>query len=209
MTAPAKLASLGGEATTAVGGEHSHSPMILQRGQRSWPDLFPRAQDQPASGWVVFRSRTGTFVRAFDQGTVDLADKAMAHRFRANVRLTADTEGPRGADRERAEAQWAVWLPHRGIGGPAAGYSYRLSEPKKFRLNEPMELPALGRDFDARGATDLVAATEVREQKKRNRAAIRLMDAWLHEDASVDSDTWDLLKSELDRDRLSTRRLWP
>ena len=30
----------------------------------------------------------------------------------------------------------------------------------------------------------------------------------LHEDAAVESDTWELLKSELDRDRLSRRRLW-
>ena len=50
--------------------------------------------------------------------------------------------------------------------------------------------------------------TEVRKQRERNRSAIRLVNTWLHEDAAVESDTWELLKSELDRDRLSRRRLW-
>ena len=39
-------------------------------------------------------------------------------------------------------------------------------------------------------------------------AAVDLLEAWLHEDAEVERDSWSLLKSELDRDRLSSRRLW-
>ena len=39
-------------------------------------------------------------------------------------------------------------------------------------------------------------------------SAIRLVNTWMYEDAAVESDTWELLKSELDRDRLSRRRLW-
>ena len=51
-------------------------------------------------------------------------------------------------------------------------------------------------------------AATVRRRKDRNRTAIRLLNAWLHEDVEVESDTWDLLKSELGRDRFSRRRLW-
>ena len=54
----------------------------------------------------------------------------------------------------------------------------------------------------------LSPAATVRQRKECNRTAIRLLNAWLHEDAEVESDTWDLLKSDLDRDRLSGRRLW-
>ena len=103
--------------------------------------------------------------------------------------------GPSGPDRERAEALWANRLLHRGLRGSAAW------------LNEPMGSPTQGRDVEARSAPDPVSATEVRQQKERNQAAIRLMNTWLHEDEAVEPDTWELLKSELDRDRLSARRL--
>ena len=52
------------------------------------------------------------------------------------------------------------------------------------------------------------AAATIRQRKERNRTAIRLLNAWLHGDAEVESDTRDLLKSELDCGRLSGRRLW-
>ena len=51
--------------------------------------------------------------------------------------------------------------------------------------------------------------TGIRKQSERNRGAVQLMKAWLREDASIESDTWDLLKSQLDRDRLSGRALFP
>jgi hypothetical protein len=45
---------------------------------------------------------------------------------------------------------------------------------------------------------------------ERNQAAIRLLDAWLREDASApaESDTWKLLKTALDRDRPAGRKLF-
>lgn len=44
---------------------------------------------------------------------------------------------------------------------------------------------------------------------ERNQAAIQLIDTWLHEDAlSVEPDTWEQLKAELDRDRPSDRKLF-
>lgn len=44
---------------------------------------------------------------------------------------------------------------------------------------------------------------------ERNQAAIRLLTHWLREDTKVESDTWERLKAELDRDRLSDRTLFP
>lgn len=45
---------------------------------------------------------------------------------------------------------------------------------------------------------------------ERNQAALRLLDAWLREDASApaESDTWELLKTALDRDRPAGRKLF-
>ena len=45
---------------------------------------------------------------------------------------------------------------------------------------------------------------------ERNQAAIRLLDAWLREDASApaESDTWEQLKTALDRDRPAGRKLF-
>ena len=52
----------------------------------------------------------------------------------------------------------------------------------------------------------------------RNRAALQLIEAWLHEDtpspgarlqsAESEPDSWENLKAELDRDRPSGRRLF-
>ena len=50
--------------------------------------------------------------------------------------------------------------------------------------------------------------TEIRKQSERNKAAVQLLKAWLRADASIESDTWDLLQSQLDRDRLSGRVLF-
>ena len=81
----------------------------------------------------------------------------------------------------------------------------RLSLPR--RPAEPAELrTATASDNPPRPGRS--PAATVRHCKERNRTAIRLLNAWLHEDVDVESDTWDLLKSELDRDRLSGRRLW-
>lgn len=200
MTPLAKLALLGGDAVPAIGPVPANSPMILRRWRQSGMDMSQRAQDPPASGWVGYQYRAKAAVRAFEQGTEDLTDKAISRRVRADARRAAAPDGLSGSDWERAKAQLADWLLHRGIGDPAAWCSHGR--------NEPMESPELNRDPEARSASDPLPATEARKQKDRNRPAIRLMDVWLHEDAAVESDTWELLKSELDRDRLSARRFW-
>jgi hypothetical protein len=45
-----------------------------------------------------------------------------------------------------------------------------------------------------------------------NEAAIRLLAQWLEEDrhaSAADEESWERLKAELDRDRLSRRPLFP
>ena len=73
---------------------------------------------------------------------------------------------------------------------------------------EPAGLRGTGCGSDNPRRPDSRPTARVRSQKERNRVAIRLLNTWLHEDAKVESDTWELLKSALDRDRLSGRRLW-
>ena len=73
---------------------------------------------------------------------------------------------------------------------------------------EPAGLRGTRRGSDNPRKSDSRPAARVRSQKERNQVAIRLLNTWLLEDAKVESDTWELLKASLDRDRLSGRRLW-
>lgn len=59
-------------------------------------------------------------------------------------------------------------------------------------------------------STALPEGAEVRvEVVYSNRgAASALMDEWLSDDSGYDEEAWASLKVELDRDRLSTRRLF-
>lgn len=88
----------------------------------------------------------------------------------------------------------------RGSGDPALFLSAWLPEPAGLRGTR--------RGSDNPRKSDSRPAARVRSRKERNRVAIRLLNTWLHEDAKVESDTWEPLKSALDRDRLSGRRLW-
>ena len=200
MTPAASLTLLGGGTAPAMGAGIASSPVIPQRWQRSSTAMLSRMQEPPASSLATHRCREETAARAFDQGSADLAAKAMAHQVLAHVWLTAIHGETSRSHLELAEAKWSDRLLRGGIGDPAA----RLP----CWLNEPMESPISSRDSDVRSAPSPVPATEVRKQSERNRSAIRLVNTWLHEDAAVESDTWELLKSELDRDRLSRRRLW-
>ena len=200
MTPAASLTLLGGGTAPAMGAGIANSPVIPQRWQRSSTAMLSRMQEPPASSLATHRCREETAARAFDQGSADLAAKAMAHQVLAHVWLTAIHGETSRSHLELAEAKWSDRLLRGGIGDPAA----RLP----CCLNEPMESPISSRDSDVRSAPSPVPATEVRKQRERNRSAIQLVNTWLHEDAAVESDTWELLKSELDRDRLSRRRLW-
>lgn len=106
----------------------------------------------------------------------------------------------RGLDAESApeDARRSGRRPHAS-GDPRVHLPRRPAEPAELRTaTAGGNPPRLGRS----------PAATVRHRKERNRTAIRLLNAWLHEDAEVESDTWDLLKSDLDRDRFSGSRLW-
>ena len=200
MTPAASLTLLGAGTVPAMVAGIASPAVTPQRWQRSSTAMHSRMQEPPASGLAILRRREKTAARAFDQGSADLAAKAMAHQVLAHEWLTAIHGETSRSHLELAEARWSDRLLRDGIGDPAARLSYCL--------NEPMEPPFLRRDSDERSAPSPAPAAEVRKQRERNRSAIRLVNTWLYEDAAVESDTWELLKSELDRDRLSRRKLW-
>jgi hypothetical protein len=48
------------------------------------------------------------------------------------------------------------------------------------------------------------------EQRRKNQAAIDLLQSWVEEgDAEADTQGWEILKTNLDADRLSDRPLFP
>ena len=72
--------------------------------------------------------------------------------------------------------------------------------PVGFRGPHPSDVP--------RGSREAVSAGGIGRQRKHNRKAVQLLKNWMIEDAEAESGAWELLKSELDRDRLSGRKLW-
>ena len=72
--------------------------------------------------------------------------------------------------------------------------------PVGFRGPHPSDAP--------RGSREAVSAGRIGKQRKHNRKAVQLLKSWMIEDVEAESGAWELLKSELDRDRLSGRKLW-
>ena len=72
--------------------------------------------------------------------------------------------------------------------------------PVGFRAPHPSDAP--------RGFRGSATAGGIGRQRKHNRKAVQLLKNWMIEDAEAESNAWELLKSELDRDRLSGRKLW-
>ena len=68
---------------------------------------------------------------------------------------------------------------------------------------EPVEFQATSLSDALCGSRESVSAGEVGKQKEHNQKAVQLLKNWMREDAEAESSTWELLKSELDRDRLS------
>ena len=73
---------------------------------------------------------------------------------------------------------------------------------------EPVEFRATPLSDALRGSRESVSAGEIGKQREHNQKAVQLLKGWIREDAEAESGTWELLKSELDRDRLSGRKLW-
>ena len=200
MIPAASLTLLGGGTAQATGGSIASSPLISLRWRRSSKAMPSRTQELPAAGLATLRRREETAARALDQGSADLAAEAIACQVLAHEWLTAVQGEDSRSHGELAKARRSERLLRGGGDDPM---NHLSSWP-----NGPVEPPIASRDPDAPGAPGPVPATEVRKQRERNESAIRLVNTWLHEDAAVESDTWELLKSELDRDRLSRRRLW-
>ena len=73
---------------------------------------------------------------------------------------------------------------------------------------EPVEFRATPLSDALRGSRESVSVGEIGKQREHNQKAVQLLKNWMREDAEAESGTWELLKSELDRDRLSGRKLW-
>ena len=200
MMPAAGLKFLGGGAVQTIGAGIASSPLITQQRRRPSTTMLPHTRELPASRSATLRRREETAARVFDQGSAEVAANAMAHQALAHEWSTA-IHGEKSKSRlELAEAEWSDGLLLCGLDDPAARHSYLQ--------NEPTDLPFLIRNSDSRSPPSAGPVTEVGKQRERNRSAIRLVNTWLHEDTAAESDTWELLKSELNRDRLSKRRLW-
>jgi hypothetical protein len=54
----------------------------------------------------------------------------------------------------------------------------------------------------------IVEALHHKHVRLRAERAIRLLDEWMADESGYDEETWPELKAALDRDRLSSRRLF-
>ncbi len=54
-----------------------------------------------------------------------------------------------------------------------------------------------------------IAQTEREAQRRRNQAAIDLLESWDTDDPEEQRETWAFLKQALDEDRLSDRKFFP
>ena len=137
--------------------------------------------------------------RASGPGPVDSMARVAAHEELFRKRQAA-ASGEALDFRSKIENARQFGRRLRSSGDPELFHSVRPPEPAGLRGTR--------RGSDNPRRPDSRPAARVRSRKERNRVAIRLLNTWLHEDAKVESDTWELLKSALDRDRLSGRRLW-
>ena len=58
------------------------------------------------------------------------------------------------------------------------------------------------------GTTQCIDSPEYAKRSERAKKAIALLDQWMNDDSGYDEETWPELKKSLDRERLSSRRLF-
>ena len=157
----------------------------------------PRTPGLPASDSTLHR-RDEQGARAFAQDPAGtMARVALRNELSHKRRAVAGRPAPAAKSAIEDARRFSRRL---GVSGNSAlSFARWLAEPAELRA------ATLGGNL---ARPDPLPAATVHQRKERNRTAMRLLRSWLHEDAEVESDTWDLLKSELDRDRLSGRRLW-
>ena len=194
---------------TLIGGGSAHSKGKGIRNTSAVPRLLPPrpaaispcVSEPPRSGFAASHFHARQKTQAFDQDPLDslarmMADQAFVHTISAMAH-----ERDSVSHSTLAEIRRSSRTIHNGDSHQASHFSHRLRESATLRLaaRSSEEVP--------RGPNP-IAVAEIHERRKRNRAAVDLLEAWLHEDAEVERDSWSLLKSELDCDRLSSRRLW-
>ena len=194
---------------TLIGGGSAHSKGKGIRNTSAVPRLLPPrpaaispcVPEPPRSGFAASHFHACQKTQAFDQDPSDslarmMADQALVHTMSAMAHERDSVSHSKFAEIRRSGR-----TIHNGDSDQASRFSHQLRESATLRLA-------------ARGSEEVprdpnpIAVAEVHDQRKRNRAAVDLLEAWLHEDAEVERDSWSLLKSELDRDRLSSRRPW-
>lgn len=162
--------------------------------------ISPDVQEPTGTGFAANRLHASRKAQAFEQEPLSSlarmkTDRAHAHTMSAMAHVRDSVPHSTLAEARRSGRSIRDGDSHQ-----ASRFSHRLRESATLRLEtRGSEIP--------RGPNP-TAVAEIHERRKRNRAAVELLETWLCEDAEVERDSWNLLKSELDRDRLSSRRLW-
>lgn len=193
---------------TSIGGGSAHSKGKGLRGTSAVSHLLPPSPvttspdvpEPPRPGFAASRLRARRTTQAFDQDPSDslarmTADQALAHTMPAMAH-----ERDSISHSTLAEARRSDRTIRNGDDHQANRFSHRLRESATLHLET--------RSSEVPRGPNPIAVAEIHERRKRNQAAVELLGTWLREDADVERDSWNLLKSELDRDRLSSRRLW-
>lgn len=200
MTPTAGLPLIGG------GSAHSKSKGIRDTSAVSHllsprpATISPDVPEPPGIGFAANRLHASRKARAFEQEPLHSLVRMMTDQVHAHTMSAMAHERDSVWHSTLAEARRSGRTIRNGDSHQASRFSHRLRESATLRLEtRGSEIP--------RGPNP-VAVAEIHERRKHNRAAVELLETWLCEDAEVERDSWDLLKSELDCDRLSSRRLW-
>ncbi len=162
--------------------------------------ISPDVPEPPRTNFAANRLHASRKTRAFEQDPLYSLVRMMTDRAHAHTMSAMAHERDSVSHSTLAEARRSGRSIRNGDSHQTSRFSHRLRESATLRLEtHGSEVP--------RGPNP-IAVAEIHERRKRNRAAVELLETWLYEDAEVERDSWNLLKPELDRDRLSSRRLW-
>lgn len=95
------------------------------------------------------------------------------------------------------------------VGTATTAKAYPSSEEAIIRLWEEQSFLTRGRflplRFSENTRTEDLSAAQLAEQKKKNQAAIKLLDSWLQEESDYDTRVWPQVKKAIEENRLSER----
>ena len=200
MTPSAGLTLIGGGSASSKGKGIGNTSALFHLLPPSPVTISPGVPEPPRSGFTASRLHAHWTTRAFDQDPSDSLARMMAAQALAHTMSAMAHERDSASRSTLAEARRSALAIRDDDSHQASRFSHRLRESATLRLEtHGSEVP--------RGPNP-IAVAEIHERRKRNRAAVELLESWLYEDAEVERDSWNLLKSELDQDRLSSRKLW-